>query len=146
MSDISAAFLLAQLEETNAIINHRKRQWHIYFNELQDLGNRKLLQLPHINADSEINYSGFYIKVPDFEKTEKLKSHLNSVGIQVLSHYLDLSLSPYILKFQADKHKYVHENSLKYQNTLLRLPLYHDLTDKCIIWITENIKDFLKND
>jgi dTDP-4-amino-4,6-dideoxygalactose transaminase len=146
MSDISAAFLLAQLEETKSIINHRERQWRLYFNELSDLENRKLIQLPHFTVDSEINYSGFYIIVTDFGKAEKLKSHLNSIGIQVLSHYLDLGLSPYISKFQPWNHGYINTNSVRYQNVLLRLPLYHDLSDKSIVQISDYIKDFYIND
>jgi dTDP-4-amino-4,6-dideoxygalactose transaminase len=102
--------------------------------------------LPQFLSNSEINYSGFYFTVPDRDEAEKLRIYLNSAGIQALSHYLDLSQSPFILKTQAGKPKTNNFNSLKYQDTLLRLPLYHDLSDKSIVEITDSIKTYYKND
>jgi dTDP-4-amino-4,6-dideoxygalactose transaminase len=105
MSEVSAAFLFSQVEEIRAIISHRKGQWELYFNSLKELGNQNLLKLPLYSANSEINYSGFYFTVSNKGEATKLKKYLNSLGIQVLSHYLDLSQSPYILKTQDRKPK-----------------------------------------
>jgi dTDP-4-amino-4,6-dideoxygalactose transaminase len=146
MSDINAAFLLSQIEEAQAIINHRKGQWELYFNSLKELENKKLLKLPQCPDNSEINYSGFYFTVSDKDEAGKLRLYLNSIGIQVLSHYLDLGLSPYILQTQSEEPKNKNINSLKYQDTLLRLPLYHDLSDESIVKITDSIKTYFINE
>lgn len=145
MSDISAAFLLSQIEAFKDLMEHRKHQWNLYNNSLKELENQKFLKLPQCPGNSEINYSGFYFTVPEKDKAIELKLYLNSIGIQALSHYLDLSESPYILKIQAGKLKTNNSNSIKYQDTLLRLPLYYDLSDKNIVEIIYSIKAYYKN-
>lgn len=145
MSDISAAFLLSQIEETRKIISHRKRQWELYSKSLKELENLKIMKLPQYPSPSEINYSGFYIIVGSKKESEKLKIHLNLAGIQALSHYLDLSTSPYILKTQTGIPGSDIINSIKYQDRLLRLPLYNDLSDKSIVEISDSIKEFYNN-
>jgi dTDP-4-amino-4,6-dideoxygalactose transaminase len=145
MSDISAAFLLSQIEESRSIINHRKKQWELYYQFLKELEKKNLLKLAVYPKHSEINYSGFYIITNSKGEREKLKAHLNSSGIQALSHYLDLSLSPYILITQAGIKRMKYINSRRYQDSILRLPLYHDLTDKQIHEIADAVKGYYKN-
>jgi dTDP-4-amino-4,6-dideoxygalactose transaminase len=146
MSDISAAFLLAQFENSDDIIDRRGRQWNLYFRLLKGLDNRGILKLPQVPDNSEINYSGFYFTVINREKAEKLRTDLNSAGIQVLSHYLDLGHSPYILKAKGGRLFKDNINCTRYQDTLLRLPLYHELRDESIFEISDTIKAFFKNE
>jgi len=145
MSDISAAFLLSQIEAFKDLLDQRKQQWTLYYKSLKELENQKFLKLPQYPCNSEINYSGFYFTVRSKKESEKLRTHLNSSGIQALSHYLDLSKSPYIMKTEAGNPKTNNFNSIKYQDTLLRLPIYHDLSDKSIVEVTDSIKEYYKN-
>ncbi len=145
MSDISAAFLLAQIENTHAIIGNRKNQWELYYNSLKKNINPELLRLPKIPGNSAINYSIFYVILKDKLTAEKLRNYLLSEGIQALTHYLNLANSPYILKTQGTKPNTNNLNSLIYQERLIRLPIFHELSENDIIRITDTIKAFFKN-
>jgi dTDP-4-amino-4,6-dideoxygalactose transaminase len=145
MSDISAAFLYSQLREAGNIIAKRKTQWELYFKSLHKLEIDRFIILPVIPPESEINFSQFYIICRNSNEREQLINKLNASGIQSLTHYLDLSESPYILKNQPVKlNGHENPNSIKYQNTLLRLPLYHDLEAEEIIEISNKIKEFYR--
>jgi dTDP-4-amino-4,6-dideoxygalactose transaminase len=145
MSELSAAFLYAQLQEAENIIRKRKFQWQLYYKSLYELAVTSPM-LPVIPAWSEINYSQFYIITASPDERDQLISLLNLSGIQAVTHYLDLGESPYIRNFQSDgKEKHVNVNSLRYQDTLLRLPLFYDLEDGEIIGITNIIKEFYRN-
>jgi dTDP-4-amino-4,6-dideoxygalactose transaminase len=144
MSDISAAFLYAQLTVASGILNRRKAQWEIYKESLIDLENEGFIRLPEIPEYSEPNYAGFFLILKNLEDQEQLRNKLNNSGIQAVTHYLDLSKSPYILKNQAGTDS-SNTNSQKYQDTLLRLPLYHGLTFDQIDEISETIKEFFYN-
>jgi dTDP-4-amino-4,6-dideoxygalactose transaminase len=146
MSDITAAYLYSQIEEARNIISHRKCQWEHYYNSLKELEASDILNLPSYPSDSEINYSGFYIITRNKDVTDKLRLFLNARGFQVLLHYLDLSQSPYILKTQKVMKDNVLINSRRYQDTLLRLPLFYDLPERNIDEITASIKVFFKNE
>jgi dTDP-4-amino-4,6-dideoxygalactose transaminase len=146
MSDISAAFLLSQIKATRQIIIHRKQQWELYYNLLKDLEIQKKLILPGYPDYSGINFSVFFLIISGSDKADKLKSHLNSIGIQALTHYLDLSRSPYISNSERSLIRVNNPNTQKYQDTLLRLPLFYDLTEKSIIEVADSIKSFYRND
>jgi dTDP-4-amino-4,6-dideoxygalactose transaminase len=143
MSDLSAAFLYAQLSEANKILNQRKTQWQFYYKSLKELENKDLIAMPILPENSEFNYSGFYLIVTNSLEREKLEAKLLQSGFQSLSHYLDLSESPYIKQHQSGlKYGKVNLNSTRYQDTLLRLPLFHDLKLEQITEIAEEIKHF----
>lgn len=144
MSDLSAAFLYAQLKKTGEILQCRKSQWDLYFDSLKELQEAGYLKLPICNELSW-NHSVFFLVTNSTEEKDQLISYLGNEGIQALSHYLDLELSPYIRKNQPSLIRGEHElNSLKFQDRLVRLPLYYDLTESEIEWITDVIKKFFK--
>ena len=143
MSDISAAFLYAQLTNASEILHRRKAQWEAYYESLKELEAKGLLRLPVISEYSEPNYAGFFLVLKSLLEQEQLRNKLNNSGIQAVTHYPDLSKSPYILKNQPGTIS-SNTNSKKYQYTLLRLPLFHDLTFDQIREITKEIKIFFK--
>ncbi|MBE0675553.1 MAG: dTDP-4-amino-4,6-dideoxygalactose transaminase [Bacteroidales bacterium] len=145
MSDISAAFLLSQINHHEIIFSRRKLLWDLYHSHLSGLASENLLRLPVIPDHSVTNYSGFYITLPDNNIREKLRKHLNTNGIQAVTHYLDLSLSPYIKSHQAHRRQAPTVNSIRYQDTLLRLPMYHTLATSQVEFICSEIHRFFTN-
>jgi dTDP-4-amino-4,6-dideoxygalactose transaminase len=145
MSDISAAFLLSQIEDTETVIRQRKIQWELYYNSLIKISTPEFLRLPEFPVSSEINYSIFYVVLKDKLIAQKLRIYLVFEGIQALTHYLDLARSPYILKTQGEDLHTTNVNSLMYQERLIRLPVYNELSENDIIRITDKIKAFFKN-
>ncbi len=142
LSDINAAFLFSQLEEADKIIGHKKKQWELYYNLLKKLGNNELIKLHVISDHTDFNYSGFFIEAGNNRERESLRNHLIAKRIQAVTHYLDLSSSPYILKNREIHRISRNENSKRYENTILRLPFYHSLEERQIREIASAINEF----
>lgn len=124
-SEIIAAFLWAQLENLDAIQAKRVLIWNRYFENLK-AKNSPDFSLPDVPDFATNNAHMFYIVCKDLAYRsaliEKLKQH------QILSvfHYISLHTSP----FYKEKHDQgrVLTQSDRYTDTLLRLPLYYELT------------------
>jgi len=123
-SEIIAAFLYAQLENLDNIQARRKVLWQKYYEKLQPLDDLGLIQLPKIPSYATNNAHLFYIICKDVEERNNLIEFLKSKGIYAVFHYLSLHKSPYYInKYKGE----VLENSDRYANTLLRLPLFYEL-------------------
>jgi dTDP-4-amino-4,6-dideoxygalactose transaminase len=75
------------------------------------------------------------------EERFALIQHLKSLDILTVFHYLSLHKSPFYLnKYNGEE----LQNSDRYQDTLLRLPLYYDLSTDEVDFICNSIEDFFK--
>ena len=125
-SELTAAFLWGQLEHLDAIQAKRKRLWEVYREEL-GRAPREDFALPEIPPWATNNGHCFYLVCRDLETRTRLIAHLKAHGILSVFHYLPLHSSP----FFADKHDgRALPNCDRYADTLMRLPLYHDLTEE----------------
>ncbi|MGQ9621343.1 MAG: dTDP-4-amino-4,6-dideoxygalactose transaminase [Bacteroidales bacterium] len=143
MSELNAAFLLGQLESAELIIAKRKKQWEFYYSLLSGLMNEGKIGLPRMpEKGPEFNYSTFYILASCREERDALMQRLNNEGIQALSHYLNLAESPYAVNkgWKRNENELVH--CRRYENTLLRLPLFYDLKESEIEFISETVHSF----
>jgi dTDP-4-amino-4,6-dideoxygalactose transaminase len=144
MSDINAAFLHDQILHIDSVINRRIHNWEQYYRNLADARLEKHIVLPEILPDCTANNAGFYIVVSTPDIREELRKYLNEKGIQAVSHYLDLGESPYI-RGNCQMPRNLRPNSLKYQQRLLRLPFYYDLSEAEIKSICGLIVEFFNN-
>ena len=127
MSDLLAAFLLAQLDERERIQTHRKRIWQRYRAELADWSKRFGVQLPHLPEDCEPAWHLFHLLLPDGTFREQLAAHLKAANILAVTHYLPLHLSTYAQKWGGKPGDCpVTEDAAE---RLLRLPLYNSMAD-----------------
>lgn len=135
-SDINAAFLWAQLENIDDIQQKRKHIWNQYYNNLISWSEKKSIQLPGIPAYATNNAHMFYLVFNNIEERSLVIQNLKKENIYAVFHYLSLHKSEY------HKNKYrgeALENSDKYTDCLLRLPLYYELNDSDIKLITDII-------
>ena len=139
-SEITSAFLFAQLEHINTIQLKRKELWNYYYKKLKPLEDAHLCQLPVIPDYATNNAHIFYLILPTetirTAVVDKLKKH----GILAVSHYLSLHNSPYYI--------YKHDgrelpNSDRFTNCLLRLPMFFELSFEEIDLISTIIADEL---
>ena len=139
-SDISAAFLYAQLLESNDITENRLYLFKLYFSLLSDLKDKGCIELPFIPEYSQHNGHIFYIKTKDKNERYMLMQYLNENGISSVFHYIPLHKSPFgseVGRFHgADIHTTTESERL------LRLPMYHTLKDNEVEYICERIKSF----
>lgn len=143
LPEISAAFLLAQIEDLENIQNTRKKKWELYYNGLEELQITGQIGLPQIPHYAYNNAHMFYIRCKSLEERTSLIKYLKINEINAAFHYLSLHNSPFYLKKHDGRHL---ELSDLYTDTLLRLPLYVGLTDENIAYIVNLIVSFYQND
>jgi dTDP-4-amino-4,6-dideoxygalactose transaminase len=138
-SDIIAAFLYAQLENLEKIQDKRKELWNSYYQLLLPLQEKGLIKLPVTPSYSMNNAHMFYVTVQDLSKRSDLIKQLNTLGINSVFHYLSLHSSAFYSPHHDGR---MLPESDRFSDTLLRLPLYFELGQKEIEYITQGIASF----
>lgn len=129
-SEIIAAFLWAQLENIDAIQQVRKMHWEHYNTALQNWARQNEIQLPLIPSYASNNGHMYYIVCQSIEQRQKIIEKLQRKKILSVFHYISLHSS----SFYEDKHNGgVLNQSDRYSNCLLRLPLFYELNPQQII-------------
>lgn len=140
-SEISSAYLYAQLESIDKIQFKRIILWERYFNNLSEASERHGFNLPEIPSYATNNAHMFYITLKNIEERSSLISHLKENQIHAVFHYLALHKSDYYTELETSKHVNL-PNAVKFENQLLRLPLYYELTVDDVDLICDTIKAF----
>lgn len=140
-SDIIAAYLLAQLEILDIIQARRVAIWQRYYRRLSGMESLGI-QLPQATKFSSNNGHMFYIVAADVKHRAAIIDSLRAKGIHAVFHYLSLHSSPYF----ADKHDgRPLVNSDRFADSLMRLPLYYELTDTEVDYICDTLISTLEN-
>lgn len=144
LSDLSAAYLWAQLEHADVIKEERVRSWYFYYDKLKQSRKGESLELPSLPDIYEHNAHIFYIKVKNLETRTMLLEYLKSNGIYAVFHYVPLHSS------HAGKN-YGRFNggdnfTTKESERLIRLPLYYGITLEDIQFIVNKVIAFFKKD
>ena len=138
-AEINAAFLWAQLENLDEIQAKRKQLWQTYYDHLQPLADKGLFQVPDLPNYASNNAHMFYLLLPSLEKRTDLIKHLKENGILAVFHYLSLHSSAYY----TDKHDgRALPNCDRYADTLVRLPMYYDLSYEEVVAICDIIRKY----
>lgn len=140
-SEVISAFLYAQLENIDKIHEQRLYIWNRYFKELNILESKGLAKLPDIPEYTTNNAHMFYLVCRSLRERTALINHLKKKEILAVFHYLSLHKSPY---FQSQYSGEELEQSDKYSDCLVRLPLFYELTDTAVNSIIAAVKDFYK--
>jgi dTDP-4-amino-4,6-dideoxygalactose transaminase len=138
-SEITSAFLLAQLESVDRIQTRRQLLWDTYYDRLMPLEKKGILRLPLIPSYATNNAHMFYIVCDSLEVRTNLIQYLKEHNIMSVFHYQPLHRSP----FYAGRHDgRPLPNADRYADTLLRLPMYHDLKSEEVDYICERLSTF----
>ena len=140
-SEITAAFLWAQLENLDDIQQKRKEHWRSYYVGLNNWASNSGVKLPQIPDFATNNAHVFYLICRSPAQRNNLIRFLKDNGVQAVFHYLSLHQS----YFYKEKHQEGRElpESDRYSETLVRLPLYYELEE--IDQVIETIKNFDPN-
>lgn len=141
-SDILAAFLLAQLEEVDLIIQQRMEIWNYYHQVFETLEQQGIARRPIIPADCQHNAHIYYLLVEDLETRTALLAYLKSHGVQATFHYVPLHSSPAGRKYgrMADDLAITEDLS----DRLIRFPLGAGMTLAEAKYVSEEVLTFFK--
>lgn len=137
LSELNAAFLWAQLEESKNINEHRLVLWNRYYENLNGVKN---IELPEIPENCSHNAHIFYVKTDNMEERSKLISYLNENEVQAVFHYIPLHSAEAGAKFTRFHGS--DEYTTSESERLLRLPLYYNLTLDEVDLVCDKIKEY----
>lgn len=143
-SEITAAFLYAQLQKLKSVTKKRVELWNVYYKLLKPLIG--VVTLPDFPAKYIAhNASIFYIVCRNQKERKNLAEYLKNSGIQTAFHYVSLHTSAFYKKAYP-KHKPELPNAEMFSDRLLRLPLYYSLTLSQARFISRKVIEFYKDD
>ena len=139
-SEVTAAFLWAQLENLDRIQSKRLQLWRRYYEALNTEDIKHTLHLPVIPKYATNNAHIFYFVTSNTQQRDEIIQRLKSKGILAVFHYISLHASP----FYKSKVRYENQNfsnSERYTECLLRLPLFFELEPEIIDQISKTIDE-----
>jgi dTDP-4-amino-4,6-dideoxygalactose transaminase len=141
-SDIIAAYLYAQLEQLEAIQKRRLEIWHRYLQLLAPVVGVYGIKLPLIPDYATNNAHIFYLDCASLQQRSQLIQHLDLAGVKAAFHYQSLHCSPY---FQGLHDGRSLPNADHFTDSIVRLPMYFDLSNDEVDVVCEQIIFFLSN-
>jgi dTDP-4-amino-4,6-dideoxygalactose transaminase len=140
-SEVTAAFLWAQLEHMGDIQQKRIRLWDLYYQHLAGQVEQFGIRLPIIPDFSTNNGHMFFLIVEDDSQREFILTEMKKAGVLAVFHYLSLHKSDYFV----DKHDGRNLiNSDLYSERLIRLPLYFELSENEVSHISDLLLEKLQ--
>lgn len=142
-SELNAAYLWAQLEMADTIIENRLATFYHYEEGLRDLQEKERIALPYVPAECEHNGHMFYLKCRDIEERTRLIDFLKQWGILSVFHYVPLHSSRAGRRFGRFHGEDIYTTAES--ERLLRLPMYYGLTEDDSSYIIEKVHEFFAN-
>lgn len=125
LADSLAAYLWAQLEQRDVIMNKRRTVWDRYFALLQPHAAKHEFRLPVVPDDCLQAYHMFYLLLPDNDTRNRVLDRMRAAGVQPTFHYVPLHSSEGGRKFAAKPADCPVTDDIS--GRLLRLPFYNNL-------------------
>jgi dTDP-4-amino-4,6-dideoxygalactose transaminase len=141
-SELTAAFLYAQLEESKTIQSKRMKIWDRYHEALWPLLMQGKFTFPKIPPYAEHNAHLFALICNNAKDREDLLLHLKNNQVLAVFHYLSLHSSPYFINNHDGRSL---EYSDFFTDTLIRLPLFFELPEAAQNKVVSLIFDFFEN-
>jgi len=126
-SDLTAAYLFAQLLSLEKIQQSRLTIWENYFTLLKPLEQKELFSLPFIPDYATNNGHMFYLVFSQATLRDRFIQILKEKGALSIFHYLSLHKSPFHLSQKQTTYECRYADH--YSESLLRLPFYVGLED-----------------
>lgn len=137
-SELSAAYLLAQLENAREITKLRVDAWNYYYESLKPLSDASLIKLATIPEGCVHNAHIFYLLANSESDAKKIFAHLKEKGVVATSHYAPLHNSPMGKKLSKQTVLEVSESVAK---RIVRLPIFSSITREQQDWVCDSIRE-----
>ncbi|MEZ5990133.1 MAG: dTDP-4-amino-4,6-dideoxygalactose transaminase [Planctomycetota bacterium] len=143
-SELVAAFLHAQLEVLDEVTEGRRATFARYGRRLAPLGDAGLLRLPVVPDRCRTNAHGFHVLCADEAERDGLIAWLSRAGVDARTHFVPLHATPYGRRAgRAGSSMTVTEDAAR---RLLRLPLFHGMTETQVDLVAEAVLGFYGHD
>jgi dTDP-4-amino-4,6-dideoxygalactose transaminase len=136
-SEILAAFLCAQLESRERVQAARRDLWGHYVDGLSEWAARTGVGMPCVPGHCRQPFHMFYLLLPSARARAQLRAHLLRHGIESVSHYVPLHLSPMGRRFGGDRSDCPVTEDISAR--LLRLPFHASLGEHGARSVVETI-------
>jgi dTDP-4-amino-4,6-dideoxygalactose transaminase len=120
--EVIAAFLWAQMEESDAITARRLALWDTYHAALAPLEAAGQLRRPSVPDGCVQNAHMYYILLESLEQRSAVIASMKAQGVHTVFHYVPLHSAPAGRKFSRAHGELPHTDRLS--ERLLRLPLW----------------------
>lgn len=141
-SDIVAAYLYSVLEKADEVQTKRRQIWQRYYDAFAEVEAEGKVRLPIIPAECSNNAHMFYLLLNDLQTRTEFIAYMKANEIATPFHYIPLHSAPAGQKFCRTP--YEMPNTDRISETLVRLPLYYDLTDAEQNKVIELCREFLE--
>lgn len=125
-SEITAAFLWAQLEEAESLTRQRVAIWQQYHEAFADLEKAGYLRRPIVPPECRHNGHLYYLLFPSFRIRSTVLEQLNAAGINAVFHFVPLHSSAAGKKYGRSHGDLPHTQSAS--DGVVRLPLWVGMT------------------
>ncbi len=137
MSDLLAAFLLAQLEAEAEVQERRRSIWMQYRDGLEGWARAAGVELPTVPADCKPSWHSFFLLLP---ARDAMIRHLRGRGIDAVFHYQPLHLSPMGRRFGGRPGDCPVTERVSDQ--LVRLPFHNGLSRDDVDRVCDAVRSF----
>jgi dTDP-4-amino-4,6-dideoxygalactose transaminase len=141
-SELTAAFLWAQMEAATTLQRQRLEIWDWYYEALAPLEQTGQIRRPIVPPSCEHNGHMFYVLLSDAGRRERVLAYLNANGINAVFHYVPLHSSPAGERFARPHGTLTHTNTLSAR--LIRLPMWIGLSRSHVDRIVSTLDRALK--
>jgi dTDP-4-amino-4,6-dideoxygalactose transaminase len=142
-SEISAAFLWAQLEQAPSITAKRLTVWRRYHDALAPFEARGVLRRPIVPENCVHNAHTYYLLVAGPVERARLISTLRGRGIAAAPHYVPLHTAPAGRRFGRVSGSLDVTDRVAEQ--LVRLPMWPDMTEEDSTAVIEAVGDWARS-
>lgn len=134
------AILLASLKSIHKINQRRAEIYENYYSQLEPALKGRLKAISPLQKGG--NGHIFYLAVNNKKTRDQLIDYLKKNGVESTFHYFPLHLSEFYLRSGAKKQKL--KNTEAFGETLLRLPLFYQLSKSQQDFVIKQVKAFFK--
>lgn len=140
-SEMVAAFLYAQLEYADRIIENRRRGFNHYYEMLSPLEKLGKIVLPVRNS-SQCNGHIFYLITKDSDERSKLIDYLEKKSVHAVFHFVPLHSSPAGKIYGRVSGSL--DNTDDISERLIRLPLYYGISHSDQDYVIESVYEYYR--
>lgn len=139
-SELVGAFLFAQFEMAEKIIESRRNTFKKYLQLLKPIADTGMIQLPYIDELSYSNGHIVYILAKNLAERDRLITHLFHDDIHAVFHYIPLHSSPAGLRFGKVSGSLQVTDEVS--DRIIRLPIFYEMRDDQVERVVTSVNRF----